>query len=144
MSAVKLRLDEKDTTEFLDRVLDELADHIFTRSQEQIVQKEIIDEGTLLKSGNINRSHLNKEIIYAVPYADEIEFGRNPGTFPSVESLTGWVRRKLNVDDEKRAKHIAYKIAKDIYENGSLPRPFLRPAIEDAKTNLNQIINRVK
>lgn len=132
----KISVNEQELLEFIDSRLDEVADVIFTKSQENIVAKGIIDEGTLLKSGNINREFLNKTIVYSTPYADSIEFGRLPGSMPPVDSIKEWVRRKLGYKEESEITRIAWAIAKDIKENGSEPRPFLTPAIEEAKLRL--------
>ena len=93
MTGIRLQIDEKDLEEVLDQKMDEIVDFIFTESQQNIVNKKIVDEGSLLKSGQIKRHFLNKEIIYSVPYADSIEFGRIPGIMPPVEPIKGWIRR---------------------------------------------------
>ena len=138
MVGFRVQVDEKALLDAVDVKLDEVADIIFTESQENIVNKGIVDEGTLLKSGNVIRSFLKKEIIYSVPYADSIEFGRLPGTMPPTEPLKGWIRRKLGVKDEKEVNRIAWAIAMDIKKNGTDPRPFLQPAIQSAIRRLKR------
>ena len=133
MAILKLKVDSNSLSEAIDKQLDEVADFIFQKSQENIVNKSIIDEGTLLKSGNINRKPFNKEIIYPVIYADSIEFGRIPGSMPPIEPIMNWIRRKLGISDEKEVRRIAFAISTDIKTNGLFPRPFLGPAIESAK-----------
>lgn len=130
-------LDETQLLKMIDSMLDEIADEIFTKSQELIVSKNIIDEGTLLKSGNIIRQPLNKEIVYGVPYAEEIEFGRTPGTLPPLNAIEDWVRRKRLVPNERAVKKFAYNIAKHIEEQGKEPRPFLTPAVENVKNKFS-------
>ena len=117
MVGFKLKIDEKELLDLIDKQLDDVADFIFTKSQQNIVNKGIVDEGTLLKSGNINRKFLDKQIIYSVPYADSIEFGRLPGTMPAVDPIKGWIRRRLGVRDEKEVNKIAWAIAQDIKKN---------------------------
>ena len=120
--------------EFSERLLDEVSDFIFQKSQEIIVEKGIIDESTLLKSSHGPIRSKGKRVInYAVPYADSIEFGRLPGSQPPVDPIKNWVRRKLGVKDEKEVNRIAWAIATDIKKNGLLPMPYLQPAIEAAK-----------
>lgn len=120
----------------IDEKLDEIADDIFANSQQNLVDKQIIDMGTLLKSGNVNREFLDKTIIYSVPYADSIEFGRLPGHMPPVEPIVQWVLRKGIAKDEKEARQIAWAIATDIRTHGQDARPFLSPAIEQTRNRL--------
>lgn len=127
------KLDDDKLLKAIDSKLDEMTDSIFANSQNIIVQKNIIDEGTLLKSGDIKRDFLNKEISYGVSYASDIEFGRSPGTMPPIEPIKDWVRRKGLVKTEAGINRFAYNIIKDIERNGQEPRPFLTPAIESEK-----------
>lgn len=136
MVSLNLKIDDKSLAEALDFEMDKIADQIFADSQNNIVQKNIIDEGTLLKSGTINRRFLNKEIVYDVPYADSIEFGRTPGSMPPVDPIKDWVRRKGIARTETEVNSIAWAIAKDIKVNGQEPRPFLGPAIEKARARI--------
>lgn len=124
--------------EAIDSKMDEVMDFVFAESQSNIVNKQIIDEGTLLKSGNVNRQLLNKTITYSVPYADEIEFGRLPGNMPPIEPIKGWVRRKLQIKDEIEVNRRAELIVKDIEKNGQDARPFLQPALEMAKVKFGK------
>lgn len=133
MVSLKFKVSDKELGKLIDAKMDEIADQIFADSQQNIITKNIVDEGTLLNSGIINRSFLDKEIAYNVPYADVIEFGRNPGTMPSVEPIVQWVLRKGIVKTEKEARRVAWAIAQDIKKNGQLPRPFLAPAVEKAR-----------
>ena len=136
MSGFKIEIDEKKLLETIDSKLDEITDNVFTNSQENIVQKGIVDEGTLLKSGNITRKFLEKTITYGALHSDVIEFGRLPGTMPPLEPIKDWVRRKGLARDEKRISRIAWAIIQDIKKEGQTPRPFLSPAIETEKNNL--------
>ena len=128
---------EKQLEKIIDRKMDEITDFIFTRSQENIIKNESIDTGMLLRSGNVNRSFLNKEIVYTVPYAPAIEYGSQPHAIYSVW-LHDWVRRKLNISDEREAARVAFAIAKKIELEGIDARPFLRPAIQEAKARFGK------
>jgi len=132
----KIHIDRQAILNAIDQKMDKIAEDVFAKSQSNIVEKGIIDEGTLLKTGNLNREFLEKTIVYPVPYADIIEFGRLPGSMPPVEPIKEWVMRKLMVTDEKEANQIAWAIAKDIKENGTVPRPFLGPAVESVKVSM--------
>jgi|SRR6056297_359789 len=133
MVEFKLKFDAEDIADAVNDKMDEVVDFIFTNSQQIIVEKGIVDEGSLLKSGNINRNFLDKEIVYTMPYADSIEFGRNPGSMPPVVAINGWVQRKLGIKDDIISRRIAWAIAQDIKKNGTQPRPYLQPAIEAAR-----------
>jgi hypothetical protein len=97
---------------------------------------KIIDRGTLLQTANVNRLPLEKTIIYPVFYADDVHFGRLPGDLPPIESIKGWVRRKLQVKDEKEVTKIAWAIGKHIEKYGTEPRPFLMNAVDSVKQEL--------
>lgn len=136
MVNLKIEIDEKEMLNLIDKKLNEIADEIFANSQELIVQKQIIDEGTLLKSGNINRAFLEKEIIYTAVYADSIEFGRLPGSMPPTGPIKEWIRRKGIASKESDVNRIAWAISQNIKKEGLMPRPFLSPAVEMAKQKL--------
>jgi len=84
----------------VNKFMDDFIDRVFLLSQQKLIDDQKIDTGNLLKSGNVNRKFLNKEIVYAAPYADIIEFGRHPGTMPPPNVLHKWVRRKLGISKE--------------------------------------------
>jgi len=136
MVGTSISIDSKELEKVIDDQMDDIIDFIFAQSQQNIVSKNIVDEGTLLKSGIIQRNFLNKKIIYSAPYSDSIEFGRLPGSMPPVAPIKGWVQRKLGVRNDKEAKSIAWAIATDLKKNGTSPRPFLQPAIDLARTRL--------
>lgn len=133
MVNVGLKVSGTEFDKLFDSYLDDVIDFIYENSQQNIVNNQIVDRGTLLKSGVIIRKPLNKEIVYNVPYADSIEFGRIPGSMPPVQPIFEWVQRKLGVSDEKEAKQIAWAIAQDLKKNGTQPRPFLGPAVDLAR-----------
>jgi hypothetical protein len=131
-----IHLNSEELLKRIDAKLDALVDEIFADSQSIIVEKQIIDEGTLLKSGNIQRAFLEKTIIYSAPYADVIEFGRLPGTMPPSESIRAWVRRKNIAREDPELNRITWSIMQHIKRDGLEPRPFLSPAVELAKQRL--------
>lgn len=57
--------------------------------------------------------------IYAEDYIYTLQYGRKPGKRPPTSALTNWVKTKLGVSDNKKAKGIAYVIARKIGEEGS-------------------------
>jgi len=120
----------------IDKKMDEMADNIFANSQTQIVQKNIIDEGTLLKSGSMNKGFLEKTITYSAIHAQSTEYGRLPGSMPPVNALKGWVKRKGIASKQKDIDRIAWAVSKNIKEEGLQPRPYLGPAVEMEKQRL--------
>jgi len=124
-------LEKQNILKKVDEELNEIADFIFSKSQENIVEYGAIDEATLLKSGYVNRQFLEKEIGYSAPYAGHVDFGTDPH-MPPVAPLIAWVKRKFSVPD-KQATRIAWAIAKTIERDGSEPRPFFRDALQQGK-----------
>lgn len=118
----------------LDKVLDDYIDRIFELSQDNLVQDGKIDTGTLLKTGNVTKKFLEKEIVYPVDYAEPVEFGRNPGRMPPPDALVPWVKRKLGITNEAEARRIAFSISKAIEQRGIEPTRFLRNAVDQANT----------
>lgn len=56
------------------------------------------------------------------PYAAAVEYGRKPGKMPPVDAIELWVRRKLQIDDDKRARSVAFVIARAIGRRGTVGR----------------------
>lgn len=116
-----------------DKFLDDVASDILALSQERLVSNESIDTGLMLRSGFVNRKWLEKEVGYSAPYASVIEYGSHPH-MPPVEPLIKWAKRKIGLS-EKEAEQAGWRIAKKIAKEGTLPKPFFRPAIEVAIRN---------
>lgn len=136
MNKIKIKINNDDLLKAIDEKFDEIADEIFADSQQIIVDKKIIDEGTLLKSGEIHREWLNKSIIYSVPYAEMVEYGRLPGSLPPMEPLKKWVKRKRIAIKEPELTQVTWRIIKNIKKHGIKPRPYLSPAVEMAKNRI--------
>lgn len=121
----------------LDAGLMDVAELILADSQDKVP----VDEGMLKKSGHINDSYLNKEVVYDAPYAVFVEFGTSPH-MPPLQPIEDWVRRKrsdLGVKDGE-IKKVARAIQMKISKYGTKPQPFLRPAYDDAQVRLDDII----
>lgn len=98
--------------------MDEIIDKVFSKSQENLINEGKVDTGILLKSGNINRGFLEKEIVYSASWADAVENGRMPGSAPPVSALIPWVKRKLKIRNDKEARRTAFAIANEIKRRG--------------------------
>lgn len=121
----------------LDAGLMDVAELILADSQDKVP----VDEGMLKKSGHINDSYLNKEVVYDAPYAVFVEFGTSPH-MPPLQPIEDWVRRKrgdLGVKDSD-IKKVARAIQMKISKYGTDPKPFLRPAYDDAQVRVDDII----
>ena len=118
---------EEEILKAMDRAMDDIIDSIFTKSQENIVEEGAVDRGTLLKSGNVNRKFLEKEIVYSAPHAVFVEFGTDPH-MPPVDPIMEWARRKLGLPEDE-ARRVAWAIAKKIEKEGTPGIHFMEKAI---------------
>lgn len=116
----------------LNKKVQKIADRIFQLSQENLIEDGHIDTGTMLKTANINRGDGYAMITYPAEYADNIEYGRQPGTQPPLEPLIKWCRRKLKLKDDKEAEKVAWAIVVSIKKRGIAPTRFMRNAIDQA------------
>jgi len=119
---------EQQLKEGLDKVLDDIADEIFQISQEEILRLDAYNTGELLKSGNVNRKFMQKEIIYSAEHAEDVEFGTEPHT-PPYKDILKWVKLKLQLKGKDAQAFAAY-VVKKIEREGTDPQPFMRNAIE--------------
>lgn len=115
----------------IDSLLNDYIDRVFELSQVNLVEDGKSDTGMLLKTANINRGYLQKTIVYPMEYAEYVEYGRHPGSFPPIEPIQKWCMRKLGME-EKEANKTAWAIAKAIEQRGIAPSQFLQRAIEQA------------
>ena len=134
-------VDPRATEDFLKRIdqgLDDVAEAIFSRSQELVA----VDEGMLKKSGHVESEPLEKTLVYDAPYAEYVEYGTDPH-MPPFEPIRAWVHRKradLGVkpaDVDSVAKAIQIKIA----TYGTQPQPYLRPAFDEIEAQAADIIS---
>lgn len=125
----------------LDKFMNDYIDEIFALSQQKLVDDGKIDTGFMLKTANVKREFLKKEIVYPAPYAVVVHNGRASGHPMYSGWLHKWVRRKLGITDEKKVKSISYAIAKTIEKRGIEPTPFLRDAAESVAFRNGDIID---
>ncbi len=123
----------------LERILDDVADAVLQLSQENLEAHGTTDTGFLAGSGDVESpDKLAREVIYRAPYSLYVEFGTppHPVSRRGVERLENWGKRKLGV--EGLGERIAWKIRRQ----GTEPQPFLRPAMEEVRARLGEIIGR--
>lgn len=124
---------EQQVLQIVDEHLNDFIDRVFQLSQENLVEDNKIDTSNLLRTGNVNKQFLKKEIVYPAPYADDVEFGRTPGTMPPPDALIRWVQRKLGIGDEKEARRVAFAVALSIKRRGIQAVFYLDRAFKQAK-----------
>lgn len=120
---------EKIALERANKKMDDMADFIFSRSQENVAK--LSDSGELLSSGHVEKQDGKKTIGYTAAHAVFIEFGTHPH-MPPVEVIKAWAGRKGMAQDEKSLNAIGWAIAMKIKKEGTDPHPFLRPALNEA------------
>ena len=115
-----------------------IADFIFAKSQQNIVDMKISDTANLLRSGELVDEGEYFSVFYSAPYSQVVDEGRDPGPI-SPEVLFGWVKRKLGVQLDK-VKNVAFLIARKIRARGTKPQPFFSNAIEQTKVLFKGVI----
>lgn len=99
--------------------------------------------GSIKSESRPTGNHARYRIVADVPYAAFVEFGTGPRSDPTAplkfqfgspshtpqltQDITAWVMTKP-VFFGPRTEEVAWAIAKSIAENGTHPKPFMRPA----------------
>lgn len=81
------------------------------------------------------RNEVSATVGTDLTYAKAVEWGSRPH-FPPVAPLELWVRRKLRVP-ARRARSVAFLVARKISKRGTPAQPFLGPALEQSKGFIN-------
>lgn len=126
-----IQLTAEDFDGLMDDVLEEIAQKVFQKSQEKVVEMKAVDTGFMLKTAFFESKFMQKKISYPAPYAAWVEYGRHEGTMPPVEPIAMWVKRQVGVRNEKEALRIAWAVAMNMKEKGIKPRPFIRTAVRE-------------
>ncbi len=123
---------------------DALADYILQKAQEYLENGPLensrnpyggaTDTGELVNSGFIIGGEGRRTIEFIAEHASYIEYGTSPH-MPPVEPLIRWAKR----NKMKNPKAAAWAIAKRIAKEGTPPKPFLRQALEAARSNARLI-----
>ena len=129
---MEIKINEKLIKQKVNKIVENIAFKIFTKSQENLTEpgedgRIITDTSELLISGKVIPEGENWIIKYDVPYAMSIEYGSEPHSIP-VEPLIKWSKRKLGKTG-KEAERTAWAVRTKIAQEGTEPRPFLRPAL---------------
>ena len=130
---MRVEIDKKDLQGKVDELLHKIGERIAEVAREEIVKKNAIATGLLLKSIKVvKRSWKEYEVGSDCPYAPFVEYGTEPHR-PPFEAIYNWVRVKIGGTEEE-ARKIAWKIVKKIEKEGTDPKPFLIPAVMEVFT----------
>ena len=100
------------------RDLDTVGKKIIIELKENFVEKNLNDTQKASDSlsyvveGNTLKIEGLKRVLF-------LEYGRRAGTFPPVDVLREWVRRKLGITDKKEINRVAFLIGRKIKEKGT-------------------------
>lgn len=130
--------------EVLDEYMNDIADGIFFKSQKRLTEphqkifksgniKQVVttDKGTLLKTANVNRNFLQKQIVYPAPHASDVEYG-NGGINPDYDEIRSWVKRKIydnRVVPDRELDMVTKRIIESLKRRGQSSDPFLMPSV---------------
>jgi hypothetical protein len=117
--------------------MDDLADLILEKAVQQLIDDGKIDTGAIIKTANVNREYLHKQVVFPMEYSDVVNYGRQPNSrMPPPSALYDWVRRKLGVQGDTQIKQTAYLIARAIGERGIEGTFFAENAILAARDEI--------
>lgn len=125
-----MAVDVSEVLKEVDKFMDDFADSVHLKAQRNLIDDGKIDTANITKTSHVIRESFNKSVVFPASYADDIEFGRIPGSMPPVDALVPWVRRKLGVSNEKEARRVAFAIALSIKKRGIDAFPYLRMAVD--------------
>lgn len=124
---------QKGIIEYGNNLAREIADFIFTNSQENLISSGAIDTSNLFLSGTVFDEADGTVIHYDANYSEAVNSGTDPH-FINSQELEGWVRRKINPGSDKKIKSIAFAISKAIAKRGTIPNPFFTKALALAES----------
>lgn len=74
-------------------------------------------------------------------HARAVEQGRRPGPMPPVQSIEDWMKaRRIGSSDPRERRRSAFAIARAIGRRGTRAQPFMRPALEENRSRLDQLM----
>ena len=123
------------------------AAEMIANAKDNLRENSSIVTGLLRKSGRVERK---KDDITAgffdttnrnSGYALFVEYGRRAGKMPPPDEIGAWVYKKFHLNDWKAANSLGWAIAVSIGRKGTVPHPFLGPAV---KKNQSAIVKSVR
>lgn len=130
---------------------------IVAKAQDLLRANDSIASGLLRNSGRtVAQPDGTVDAGFYVGYAEYVEYGRKAGGMPPVDDIYQWVKRKhrrskknsalkaaavfTGKDEDQLARSAAWAIALDIKKNGTQPHPFLKPAYEEYRWEINKFM----
>jgi len=151
MLSIKVAI-RPDITQAMRRFPDVMLRHIdrgVHRAAEEVAREEKHAApkafSTLVNSIKTSRnSQASYRVGPSVNYADNVELGVEPGTFPELQSIRDWIRVKHiepeNADFDER--DLAWMIARGIYRAGTRPQPFAATTAKRMAPHVHDIVNQ--
>ena len=117
-------------------VLQNIAEKTRGEAMKLLDSQRSTNTGQLKNSITIRKNQKGRRRVGTnTGYGLYVEYGRPAGKRPPKDVILRWVNRKLGLKG-KVAEGVAFVVAKAIGQRGTAARPFLRPALERAKTKL--------
>lgn len=132
---MEIRIDEKSLNKVLKKLCLNITSDLRSFAIEKIVEDGSVDTGHLMKSSHLGEitelgfGDVQGVVSFDAPYAACVEFGTYPGYYPPFPKIHKWVVRKLGIKDKNEAKKVTNSIIFSINKRGTMPHPFVRPAI---------------
>jgi len=138
--------------------LKEFGMKIVAQAKANLKSNDSVATGLLRNSGRtIAQPDGTVDAGFYANYAEFVEYGRNRGKMPPVDSIYEWVKKKgrkrnsalkaaavfSGKSEDELAKSAAWAIAKSIAEHGTKPHPFLKPAYEQYRNSIDLFMQNV-
>jgi len=75
-------------------------------------------------------------------HGEPVELGTKPH-FPPVDALQHWVERVLRIEDDKRARSVAFAIARKISRRGTRGKKMFGKAFDENRSRVIAILNEI-
>lgn len=123
----------------LNRVLESCGDQLINLYRTKLTQEGAIASGTLTNAISAfvqTDGEVYELCLRLQDYWKYVENGREPGTFPNLESLKKWIRIKPVIGRAYNGKlptidSLAFLIGRSIMRNGIKPKPLLAASLEE-------------
>lgn len=108
-------------------------------------EKGKVDLGQYINSFHVRKLADGTVVLYNdSPHAGIIELGARPHpvSLEGQEAIRGWVRRKLDVDDEKEVERITQAIVRKLERYGQKPTYVFKDELANLTRYLEEEVNR--
>lgn len=123
---MRVEVDRHSFRRAVDSVLERIAKEMTVEVKEEIVRKDAIYRGYLIKSIRyVKHSWKEYDVGSDCPYAAIVEYGAEPHR-PPFKAIYDWVVIKLGVPLGE-AESVTWRIVRKIEREGTNPKPYLVP-----------------